>query len=60
METPGFKEDNISEIPALQMLINLGCTYLKPAEAELYQNLITNLKIHDKANAFIAQNDKTE
>jgi type I restriction enzyme R subunit len=34
METPSFKEDHISQIPALQMLINLGYTYLSPAEAE--------------------------
>jgi hypothetical protein len=25
METPSFKEDHISQIPALQMLVNLGC-----------------------------------
>jgi type I restriction enzyme R subunit len=34
METPSFKEDHISQIPALQMLMNLGYTYLSPAEAE--------------------------
>jgi type I restriction enzyme R subunit len=34
METPSFKEDHISQIPALQMLVNLGYTYLNPAEAE--------------------------
>lgn len=34
METPSFKEDHISQIPALQMLVNLGYTYLSPAEAE--------------------------
>ncbi len=33
METPSFKEDHISQIPALQMLVNLGYTYLSPAEA---------------------------
>jgi type I restriction enzyme R subunit len=38
MEAPGYKEDHISRIPALQMLINLGYTYLSPAEAELYRN----------------------
>lgn len=25
METPSFKEDHISQIPKLQMLVNLGC-----------------------------------
>ncbi|MFC4261405.1 type I restriction endonuclease subunit R [Ferruginibacter yonginensis] len=34
METPSFKEDDISQIPALQMLVNLGYTYLSPAEAD--------------------------
>lgn len=34
METPSFKEDHISQIPALQMLVNLGYIYLRPAEAD--------------------------
>lgn len=34
MDIPSFKEDHISQIPALQMLMNLGYTYLRPAEAE--------------------------
>ena len=34
METPSFKEDHISQIPALQMLVNLGYTYLSPADAD--------------------------
>lgn len=34
MDTPSFKEDHISQIPALQMLVNLGYTYLSPAQAE--------------------------
>lgn len=34
METPSFKEDHISQIPALQMLQKLGYIYLSPAEAE--------------------------
>lgn len=34
MDTPSFKEDHISQIPALQMLVNLGYTYISPAEAE--------------------------
>jgi type I restriction enzyme R subunit len=33
MQTPSFKEDHISQIPALQMLINLGYTYLSQEEA---------------------------
>jgi hypothetical protein len=27
METPSFKEDHISQIPALQMLVNLGYVF---------------------------------
>ncbi|MEZ4826098.1 MAG: HsdR family type I site-specific deoxyribonuclease [Bacteroidia bacterium] len=34
MNTPSFKEDHISQIPALQMLAKLGYTYLSPAAAE--------------------------
>lgn len=58
METLSFKEEHISQIPALQMLVNLACTYLSPVEAEQYQNLIINVKMHDNANVFIAQDDK--
>ncbi len=31
--TPEWREDEISQIPALQLLVNLGWTYLTPAEA---------------------------
>ncbi|MEX2115294.1 MAG: HsdR family type I site-specific deoxyribonuclease [Bacteroidota bacterium] len=33
METPSFREDHISQIPALQLLQNLGYQYLDPDEA---------------------------
>ncbi len=33
MNTPSFKEDHISQISALQFLINLGFEYLSPEEA---------------------------
>lgn len=33
MELPSFKEDHISQIPALQMLMKLGYRYLTPEEA---------------------------
>ena len=33
METPSFKEDHISQIPALQLLQKLGYQYLTPDEA---------------------------
>jgi type I restriction enzyme R subunit len=32
-DTPSFKEDHISQIPALHLLQNLGYTYLRPEEA---------------------------
>ena len=37
MDTPSFKEDHISQIPALQMLQNLGYTYLTPEEADRFR-----------------------
>ena len=33
-DLPSFREDDISQIPALMLLQNLGYTYLTPAEAE--------------------------
>ena len=33
METPSFKEDHISQLPALQLLINMGYQYISPQEA---------------------------
>jgi type I restriction enzyme R subunit len=44
MDTPSFKEDHISQIPALQLLQKLGYTYLGPDEAlELRGNKTTNV-----------------
>jgi type I restriction enzyme R subunit len=37
MNTPSYKEDHISQIPALQMLQNLGYQYLTPDEAMQYR-----------------------
>ena len=37
METPSFKEDHISQIPALQLLQKLGYTYLSQAVAENFR-----------------------
>lgn len=34
MQTPSFKEDHISQLPALQLLQKLGYTYLAPEEAD--------------------------
>lgn len=32
-DTPSFREDHISQIPALQLLVNMGYSYLTPEEA---------------------------
>jgi type I restriction enzyme, R subunit len=48
METPSFKEDHISQIPALQMLVNLGYTYLSPIEADKQRGgKTTNVLLED-------------
>lgn len=33
METPSYKEDHISQLPALKLLMNMGWKYLSPEEA---------------------------
>jgi type I restriction enzyme R subunit len=45
MEIPSFKEDQVSQIPALQMLQKLGYTYLTPIEAEELRGNKTGLVI---------------
>ena len=48
MDTPSFKEDHISQIPALQMLQNLGYQYLSPTEAlQLRGNKTSNVLLDD-------------
>ncbi len=48
MDTPSFKEDHISQIPALQMLVNLGYAYLSPAEADRQRgSKTTNVLLED-------------
>lgn len=48
MDTPSFKEDHISQIPALQLLQKLGYTYLSPAEADkLRSGKTTNVLLED-------------
>lgn len=48
MDIPSFKEDHISQIPALQMLVNLGYTYLSPAEADRQRSgKTTNVLLED-------------
>mgnify|MGYP000226080604 FL=1 len=45
MNTPSFKEDHSSQIPALQLLQKLGYTYLSPEEAEELRGNKTGLVI---------------
>lgn len=48
MDTPSFKEDHISQVPALQLLQNLGYTYISPEEAmKLRGNKTTNVLLED-------------
>ncbi|WP_430408703.1 type I restriction endonuclease subunit R [Kordia sp.] len=37
MKTPSFQEDHISQVPALQLLIAMGYTYVTPNEAKLWR-----------------------
>lgn len=48
MQTPSFKEDHISQIPAIQMLVNMGYTYLTPSEADqLRDNKTSNVLLEE-------------
>ncbi|HEV8082687.1 MAG TPA: HsdR family type I site-specific deoxyribonuclease [Chitinophagaceae bacterium] len=48
MDTPSFKEDHISQIPALQLLQKLGYKYLSPEEAlQLRSNKTTYVILED-------------
>ncbi|MCB0523663.1 MAG: type I restriction endonuclease subunit R [Saprospiraceae bacterium] len=48
MDTPSFKEDHISQIPALQTLVHLGYTYLSPLESERLRGAkTTNVLLED-------------
>lgn len=37
-ETPSYKEDMISQVPAIKLLVNLGYTYLSPEETRRERN----------------------
>jgi len=47
-DIPSFKEDHISQIPALQLLINMGYEYLTPYEALELRNEKTSNVILEK------------
>jgi type I restriction enzyme R subunit len=44
MDIPSFKEDHISQIPALQLLQKLGYQYLSPEEALQFRGSKTSNK----------------
>jgi len=48
MTTPSFLEDHVSQLPALQLLINMGYTYLSPAEAMQLRGGKTSQVLLDK------------
>ena len=37
MTTPSWLEDHISQLPAIQLLVNMGYTYVPPSEAEKWR-----------------------
>lgn len=37
MKTPSWLEDHISQLPAIQLLVNIGYTYVPPSEAEKWR-----------------------
>ena len=44
MSTPSYIEDHISQIPALQLLVKMGYSYISPDEAmELRSNRAGNV-----------------
>ncbi len=46
--TPSYIEDHISQLPALQMLIKMGYTYISPEEAlQLREGRKTNVLLRD-------------
>ncbi len=49
MDKSSIKEDHFSQIPALQMLVNLGDTYLSPAEVNIQSgSKTTNVLLKDR------------
>ncbi len=61
MELPSFKEDHISQIPALQMLMKLGYRYLTPDEAlELRGNRSSNVLLENILKKQLQEINKIE
>ena len=51
MNTPSFKEDHISQIPALQMLVNLGYKNLSTAKALRLKGYKTSNGLQEEVNS---------
>ncbi|GGB24776.1 type I restriction endonuclease subunit R [Puia dinghuensis] len=60
-QTPSFKEEHISQIPALQLLIKLGYKYLTPAEAlEARANRLSNVLLESVLKEQLTRINKIE
>ena len=61
MDIPSFKEEHISQIPALQLLIKLGYKYLTPQEAlEVRSNRSSNVLLENILKKQLLQINKIE
>jgi type I restriction enzyme R subunit len=61
MDIPSFKEEHISQIPALQLLIKLGYKYLTPQEAlEVRSNRSSNVLLESILKKQLLQINKIE
>lgn len=57
-DTPSFKEEYISQIPALQLLMQLGFTYLSPDEAlQVRGGRLRNVVLTDVLRAWLTANN---
>lgn len=61
MPTPSMKEDHISQVPALQLLVNLGFKYLTPDEAlSLRGGKTSNVILEKVLFNWLKKNNKVE
>ncbi|KUY30697.1 type I restriction endonuclease subunit R [Elizabethkingia ursingii] len=59
--TPSYTEDHISQLPALQMLIKMGYTYISPEEAlQLREGRKTNVLLRDILKTQLPKINKIE
>lgn len=58
-DLPSFLEDHISQIPALQVLQNLGYKYLRPADVAVERKgKFSNVLLEDVLEKFLRKNNK--